>query len=217
MSDGELLRIASEFASLTLEAQSALQNELRRRNLEHEQLRLPEPAPQTWGLRQQRRLLTVLKSLAFVLGHNLVAGIGVPVTVALFFYSIEILLETLAPSLARHNALLMIPFFPLQTFAGALNGFVLARRRGAFWKSRSAEMAWVLPAVSLAVGLSSYGAVSILSETRWQHFFWSALIRSRAAQMGTTLPFLTAIGYSIGHYFSRKTERKVVDVPTSWL
>ena len=145
--------------------------------------------------------------LAFWLGHTLLGSLGIGIGVASFFYSIKIPLSVLAPSLAFHNALLIIPFFPLQTFAGALNGFVVARKKARFWRSQSAELAWILPGVLLAfLFYSNYSPFSGPSETRWQHFFWSASERSRALQLGATMPFLASACYSLAHFASRKLQ-----------
>jgi hypothetical protein len=206
LTDGELQRLAAELGTLTPEAQSALESELQTRKLSLGDFGAGTSLPQKPV--EIPRLIVALRSSGYWVGHTFLGSLGIAIGVAMFFYSIKIPLSVIAPSLTTHNGLLILPLFPLQTFAGALYGFLIVRKKALFWRSRSADLAWFLPVAFLVFLFYSYDSASVLSETRWQHFFWSSFPRVRSYQLGSTMLALASVAYSLGHYVSRKLQNR---------
>lgn len=180
---------------------------MRRRNIGERDvylITLDELADQSAGSVRQRARRR-LRIVAFFFGHSAIGAFGAELTVAMFIYLARLLAETFAPQLVWFTySVLMLPFFPLQTVAGFFCGYMLAREYGDFYRSRSAELAWILPAFFLISGVLAYGPGSVSNETRWQHFFWSSEFHSRMLQRDTTLPFLASVTYSVGHYLGTR-------------
>lgn len=211
LTDGELQNLARQLATLTPDAQNALTNELHTRKVSADFTPVASHSTSTEVFFRTRRAVLWLESIAFWLAHTLLGTLGIAVSVAILFYSIKDPLTAVAPSLAFHNALLIIPFFPLQSLVGALCGLLTARKENVFWRSRSAELAWILPALWLAfLFYNNYSPSGFpgLPETRWQHFFWSSIPRVRGLQLGTTMPFLASLAYAVGHYVGRTAQNQ---------
>jgi hypothetical protein len=141
-----------------------------------------------------------LKGAAFVGSHWIIGAYGSTVVVGMSIYGIRLLVEQFIPQWVYFTySVLMPPFFPLQTLTALLCGYFLAREPGAFSSSKVAQLAWILPTYFLVSNILVYES-SALMESRWEHFFWSSAFHSRMQQRDVTLPFLSSICYSIGHF-----------------
>lgn len=207
--------MAAQPAALTPEAAAALQQELRRRELgesdisAHIEESSTERAPAS--LVPWFRFWPVLRVLGYALGHFLLAILGFPIATTYFFYVAKPMLGPFMSSESlAHNFPLTWPLFPLQASVCLLGGFLVARRRAAFWKHRVAEWVWVPPALWLMLNLLAYGQASGPEETHWYHFFWNGTYAVRRMQIHTTLPAVTSIAYALGHLLGRKTREPSV-------
>ena len=99
---------------------------------------------------------------------------------------------------------LTLPFFPFQSLVGLLSGFLIFVVDGKFGRSREARSAWILPVGWFLLLFLAWSPHSVLTESRWQHFFLSILGDSKKEQFVTTLPLLTSIAYALGNYLAGK-------------
>jgi hypothetical protein len=207
LSDSELQRLTVEMSSLTPEAVELLRAEMDRRSLtipDVHDVRIPQAAPSTATL-LEKRLWLKLRLVRFACGHWLIGAYASTVVVGTCIYGPRLVIEKFVPQWVWFTyAVLFIPFFPLQTLIALLCGLVLGRESGAFWKSRTAWLAWIIPGYFLVSSLAAYGSGSVLTEGRWRHFFLSSVIHSRLQQRDTTLPFLASAAYAIGHCLGSK-------------
>jgi hypothetical protein len=202
----ELLKLASEATSLTPQAAAQLQDELGRRGLTDQDIQahsLEEADVENGFLNDS--LLRIFRAAIFFFGHLTISTLGVGMTAAMLFYAFKpVLSPFLSPFSLRHNLPLMIPFFPIQSIVAFVVGFAIARKKGEFWGHGSAQWVWILPTFLLVLSLASYQPSSVMTESRWHHFFCSPLLESRRQQLDSTLLFLTSIAHAVGNLLARK-------------
>lgn len=204
----ELLKLAGEATSLTPQAAALLQDESNRRGLtDHDvQAHNLEEAKVRSGFFNDASL-RLFRTAIFFVGHLTISTLGVGMTAAMLFYALKPVLSPFLSSYAlRHDLPLMIPFFPIQSVVALLVGFAVARRQGKFWAHGSAEWVWIVPTVYLAFSLASYQTSSVMTESRWRHFFWSPLPESRHDQLNITVLFSMSIAYALGNFLARKLD-----------
>ena len=206
LTSDELLKLASEAASLTPQATALLQDELNRRGLTDHDIqvhRLEEAEPQRGFLNDSS--LRLFRAAVFFFGHLTVSTLGVGMTAAMLFYAFKpVLSPFLSPFALRHDLPLTIPFFPIQSVVALVVGYAVARKQGRFWSHMSAEWVWIIPTVYLAFSLVSYQSSSITTESRWCHYFWSRLPESRHDQLNITILFSMSVAYAVGNFLARR-------------
>jgi len=146
--------------------------------------------------------------------HFALAIIVVPLATAACFFSFRSLASLFISykTLSPHWAL-TLPFFPLQSTSGFLTAFWLALRGGRFGQSRTAQFVWVIPVAWFLVFYLAWNPHSVLTESRWDHFFWSGTSGSKNEQLVTTLPFLTSFAYALGNHVGRKCQHNGETAP----
>lgn len=201
LSDDELLKLAGEAETLTVEASGLLKEELQRRDLKSEDVLAyaGSNVTQPTGI-ANRPSVRFLRETAFFAGHLAISTLGVGMTVGMFFFSIR---PVLPASLWAHGYVLSLPFFPIQVTVAIAAGYVLARKKGLFWTDSNARLVWIVPTIWMLFMFFSYRPYSALNESRWQHFFWTDNPRSRGMQLGVTMLFLTSIAYALGNMLGR--------------
>jgi hypothetical protein len=208
LTSDELLKLASEAASLTPQAAALLQVELNRRSLtDHDvQVHRLEKARARRGILNDSSS-RFFRATVFFVGHLTISTLGVGMAAAMLFYAFKPVLSPFLSSFAlRHDLPLAIPFFPIQSVVGLLVGFAVARKQGRFWGHVSAEWVWIVPALYLAFSLASYRAGSVMTESRWRHYFWSRLPESRHDQLNITILFSMSVAYALGNFLARKLD-----------
>lgn len=157
-----------------------------------------------------------LKFMNFVCGHTLIATLIPTITVSTFIYAVRWLMEQFASQWVWYTyQVISLPLFPLQTIVSFILGFIAARETGAFWKSTAASVSWLIPCVLFAPAFLSY--TPALMEGRWQHYFWSSDMLTRIHQSSTTLPVLTSLGYSLGHWLGIRVQHRRQVALSGWL
>ena len=159
----------------------------------------PEPAPTVrWGK---------LRFINFVCAHTLIATLIPTLTVSTFIYGVRSLVQQFAPQWSWYTyEVISLPLFPFQSIVSLICGVIVSRETGAFWKSRAASFSWLIPCVLFAPAFFSY--TPGLGEGRWQHYFWSSDILTRIQQIRSTLPVLTSLGYSFGHWWGTRVQHR---------
>jgi hypothetical protein len=106
------------------------------------------------------------------------------------------------------------PYYPVQVGLALLLGFTL----GGILKHRSMSWVWIIPAGILGTAMISFlrhGQIIvwalpvISSESVWSHFFaWGCLPHLRCIdQLDFTMPFYSAVSYSLGGHIGTKTSK----------
>jgi hypothetical protein len=151
------------------------------------------------------KVLRAAQSVGIALLHVLVGTVGVAVSSAILFYVLKpILSPFISPASLGHDIPLTLPFFPFQSLVGFLSGFLVFVFDGKFGRSREARSAWIIPAGWFLLLFLAWTPHSVLTESRWEHFFWGSLGDSKKEQFVTTLPLLTSIAYALGNYLADK-------------
>jgi hypothetical protein len=135
----------------------------------------------------------------------MISTLGVGMAAAMLFYAFKPALSPfLFPLALKHDLPLVIPFFPIQSAVALLVGFAVARKQGRFWGHVTAEWVWIVPTVYLAFSLVSYQSSSVMTESRWRHYFWGRLPESRHDQLNITILFSMSVAYAFGNFLARK-------------
>jgi len=150
--------------------------------------------------------------------HQFLSTYAVIVGSAIIVFSVTSVLHIWRPELDNHMAsrvLTTIPEFPIQTVLAFLFGFWLMKWTG----PKVALWVWVLPAIVMLImfihgPVAGYGFHS--GANVFGHFFGSGCKpRDRCLdQIVFTLPFCTAVGYSLGAAFAH-FQKKVGMVPSA--
>jgi hypothetical protein len=151
------------------------------------------------------KILRAARCVGIALLHVFVATLEVAVSSVVLFYVLKpILYPFFSPTILDHDMPLTLPFFPFQSLVGLLSGFLIFVVDGKFGGSREARSAWILPVGWFLLLFLAWSPHSVLTESRWQHFFLSILGDSKKEQFVTTLPLLTSIAYALGNYLAGK-------------
>jgi hypothetical protein len=142
-------------------------------------------------------MLKNLRAVTYYLLHVLLATLGVMVCSG--FLAFELL-----PASEARKLLTTIPYFPIQIVLAFSLGFLLRLRI----KQYLMEWVWVLPSAFLCIG---FFLSPLTYHERFDRFFGSDCSPSNHCfdQTGLTLPFYTAIAYSLGAMVSSKVRTRI--------
>jgi hypothetical protein len=153
------------------------------------------------------------KSVSVFVIHQLVGTWGVPFLAYSLGTSVFRLMEFLGRTQSMrslHWILTETPYFPVQIALGLYFGWLIGRRFG----HRSMKYVWIAPFLLLMYAVIWLPTVtpeltSVLLQVRGNqsaisHYFgWGCKLRERCFdQLFVTMPFYTALSYSIGAWFA---------------
>jgi hypothetical protein len=156
-----------------------------------------------------------VKSVLIFLMHQLISTEGVVVFAAILGTTVfEILRQVGLPVQTRfvHWILTETPYFPVQIGLGFLWGWLLGRR----FRHKSMVWVWILPAVLLTYVVAEVRTItpdltSVLGQSAnpFSHYFgWGCQPKNRCLdQILITLPFYSAIAYSLGGWIGQRTAK----------
>jgi hypothetical protein len=114
------------------------------------------------------------------------------------------------------DIILLLPLFPYQCAVGLATGFSVASGKSKLSQRKPMKFVWILPTLWMMLHLAIWQRYDGLAQTRWQYYFWTAqTYRTRFQQLIVTLPFLSAVTYSLGHYIGRATYFHLRDLSES--
>jgi hypothetical protein len=189
--DDELLRLAADSNSLLEEAQHALADELRRRNL------VGRPVPDIAHSDTDQIAHLSANSSAYRakwvglwLLNTLIATLGIAINVGFFTYSTHAFV-----SRATRIYFVETPYYPFPILVGLVVGYLsYLRFRGSYryW-------VWILPAVYMLYPLADWKSSN---QTTWSkaliHFFGFVPFPQNRDQLGTSVWLYMALAYSVG-------------------
>ena len=156
--------------------------------------------------------MVTIRKVGSWLAHTAVAAVGVPLlTAAISITGADALGDSSAASNVKYAQHLLtgMHWFPLQTVAALILGFVVSRAL----KARLGVWTWILPLVALTAALPFLPLVSpyarnlvlTLPEKLSDLFGSGCDVRQRCLdQVVLTLPFYSSVGYSIGAFFGSR-------------
>jgi len=135
--------------------------------------------------------------------HQLLSTVGIPVLAALFTFAVS------SPARARW-VLTETPYFPVQIGVALFMGLVLPR----FLRHWLMRWVWVLPFTILCV---SFILTPLPLVGRFERYFgWGCRPELRCfVQLAVTLPFYTAVSYSVAAFLRSAIERRKQQLETA--
>jgi hypothetical protein len=164
-----------------------------------------------------------LKSVLIFVMHQLIATAGVLVFASFLGTTVfEILGRLGLPIQMRfvHWILTETPYFPVQISLGFFWGWFIGRR----FKHKSMVWVWIFPGLVLAYVVVAVRTItpnltSVLGQSAnpFSHYFgWGCQPKNRCLdQILVTMPFYSAIAYSIGGLLGRRTANPTNATPES--
>lgn len=141
------------------------------------------------------------KRILQFLAHQLISTYGVIIGTAAGTYEGVFLVNVFHPSsrLIEPGSLLTeVPGFPLQTAAGLLMGFLLAKKH----PHNAMLWVWVIPWLVLLIAAAT---LPIPTPGLLSYFFWHGclIVKACFSQVAITLPVLTSTAYVAGTILAR--------------
>jgi len=191
--DNELLVLAGEQAGLTEDAKSALDHELRRRNLDENAPAVCDvPAIATSA--PVERALVSAKWLGLWLLNTLIATFGVAMTIGVFTYSSQPFVSR-AARLRFMVAFIYTPYSPILIVTALVIGYLSHKTfRGSYryW-------VWILPAADVVRSLLDWQQSNQASwSNSLSHFFAFLPYPENSDQMDSTLFLYLSLAYTVG-------------------
>jgi hypothetical protein len=157
------------------------------------------------------------KAVSIFLMHQLIGTFGIGVfESALATSLLDLLRMTNSQNLVDlwYRVFAFRPYYPIQIALGLYFGWLLSRRLG----HRTMIWTWVLPAAILFYAVAAVPTLtpeitspmiwSGVNQSRFSHYFgWGCRLKDRCFDQAlTTQPFYTAVAYSIGGLWARKSK-----------
>ncbi len=185
--DGELLGLAAERASLTEEAKQILTEELSRRNLEDVTLPPSQPTPS-----HSFYVKPIAKWTALWLLHSFIATFGSLINVGIITYFFR---EFLSRATMWNLTQTFIYRYTFPTFVAlALGFFSYIRSKGSYryW-------VWVLPAIGLIFAIASWRQSRDAAwSTSLKHFIEPVPFPDYRDQLASTVLLYMSLAYALG-------------------